>query len=52
MNSLEYRRTKNDNTFVGIIKGNSYYNEVHISNLIILEPHRNKHIGSKLMNTI
>lgn len=43
---------KEDNKFVGIITGNSYYKEVHISDLIILEQYRNKHIGSKLMETV
>lgn len=43
---------KEDNKIVGIITGNSYYKEVHISDLIILEEYRNKHIGSKLMETV
>lgn len=43
---------KEDNKFVGIITGNSYYKEVHISDLIILEQYRNKYIGSKLMETV
>ena len=34
---------KDDNKFVGIITGNSYYKEVHISDLIILEEYRNQH---------
>ena len=37
---------KEDNKIVGIITGNSYYKEVHISDLIILEEYRNKQIGS------
>lgn len=37
---------------IGIITGNSYYKEVHISDLIVLEQYRNKHIGSKLMETV
>ena len=43
---------KEDNKIIGIITGNSYYKEVHISDLIVLEQYRNKHIGSKLMETI
>ena len=43
---------KEDNKIVGIITGNSYYKEVHISDLIILEEYRNKQIGSKLVETV
>lgn len=43
---------KEDNKIIGIITGNSYYKEVHISDLIVLEQYRNKHIGSKLMETV
>ena len=43
---------KEDNKIVGIITGNSYYKEVHVSDLIVLEQYRNKHIGSKLMKTV
>ncbi len=43
---------KEDNKFVGIITGNSYYKEIHISDLIIVEEYRNKHIGSKLIETV
>lgn len=43
---------KEGNKFVGIITGNSYYKEVHISDLIILEQYRNQHIGSKLIETV
>ena len=34
------------------ITGNSYYKEIHISDLIVLEEYRNKHIGSKLIETV
>ena len=37
---------------IGIITGNSYYKEVHISDLIVLEQYRNTHIGSELMETV
>ena len=43
---------KEDDKFIGIITGNSYYKEVHISDLIILEEYRNKQIGSKLIQTV
>jgi len=43
---------KEDNKVVGIITGHSYYNEVHISDLIIFEEYRNKHIGTKLVETV
>jgi len=37
---------------VGVITGHSYYNEVHIRDLVVVEQHRNKHIGSKLMEKV
>ena len=43
---------KEDNKVVGIITGHSYYKEIHISDLIILEEYRNKHIGTKLVETV
>ena len=43
---------KDDDKFIGIITGNSYYKEVHISDLIVIEEYRKKHIGSKLMQTV
>ena len=43
---------KENNKLVGIITGNSYYKEIHISDLIVLEEYRNKHIGSKLIETV
>ena len=43
---------KEDNQIIGVITGNAYYKEVHISDLIILEQYRNKNIGSKLMKTV
>ena len=43
---------KEDENIVGIITGHSYYNEVHISDLIILEEYRNRHIGSKLIEAV
>ena len=43
---------KINNEIIGIITGNSYYKEVHIENLIVLEQYRNQHIGSKLMEKV
>ena len=43
---------KEDNQIVGIITGHSYYKEVHISDLIVYKKFRNKHIGSKLVETV
>ena len=41
-----------DNEFIGIITGNSYYKEIHISDLIVLEQYRNKKIGTKLVKAV
>lgn len=43
---------KDDGRVVGIITGHSYYKEVHIGDLIVLEEHRNRHIGSKLVEMV
>ena len=43
---------KEDDKIVGIITGHSYYKEVHIGDLIILEQYRNKNIGTKLIETV
>ena len=43
---------KENDKFAGIITGNSYYKEIHISDLIVLEEYRNEHIGSKLIETV
>ncbi len=43
---------KKDNKIVGIITGHSYYKEVHISDLIVFEEYRNKHIGTKLIEAV
>ncbi len=50
-NSFAFVAKENDK-IVGVITGHSYYNEVHISDLIIYEKYRNKHIGSKLLETV
>ena len=43
---------KDEEKFVGIITGNSYYKEVHISDLIVVEEYRKQHIGTKLLETV
>ena len=44
--------SEEDNNVDGIITGYSYYKEVHISDLIMFEQYRKKHIGSKLVETV
>ena len=43
---------KDQDKVIGIITGHSYYKEVHIGDLIILEEYRNKQIGSKLVQVV
>lgn len=43
---------KEDNSVIGVIKGHSYYNEVHISELVVLEQYRKKHIGTRLVEAV
>ena len=43
---------KEDDKVLGIITGHSYYKEVHISDLIVYEEYRNKHIGTKLVEAV
>ncbi len=43
---------KEDGKFVGLITGHSYYKEVYIANLIVLEEYRNKHVGSMLVKAV
>ena len=43
---------KEDDKIVGLLTGHSYYKEVYIADLIVYEEHRNKHIGSKLMQAV
>ena len=43
---------KEDNEVIGLITGHSYYKEVHIGDLIVYEEYRNKHIGTKLVETV
>ncbi len=43
---------KDGEKIIGVLSGHSYYKEIHISSLIILEEYRNKHIGSKLIEEV
>ncbi len=43
---------KENNKIIGVITGHSYYKEVHIGDLIILQQYRKKHIGSRLIKSV
>ena len=43
---------KEDDKIVGIITGHSYYEEVHIGDLVIIEEYRHKNIGSQLVQAV
>lgn len=43
---------KEDGKIVGIVKGHSYYMEVYIGDLIVLEEYRKKNIGTKLIEAV
>ena len=43
---------KDQDKVIGIITGHSYYKEVHIGDLIVLEEYRNKQIGTKLVQAV
>ena len=43
---------RENNEVIGILTGHSYYDEVHISDLIVLEDYRGKHVGSDLMKKV
>lgn len=43
---------KEDDKIVGLITGHSYYSEVHIGDLIVLEEYRNNNIGTKLVEKV
>jgi len=43
---------KDDEKIIGIIKGHSYYKEVHIGDLMVNEEYRQQHIGTKLVQTV
>ena len=43
---------KNDGEVVGVIKGHSFYREVHISELIVAQDCRGQGIGSRLLSVV
>ncbi len=43
---------KDGDKIIGLITGHSYYKEVHIGDLIVLEEYRHHHIGSELMKKV
>lgn len=43
---------KCEGKFVGIITGISYYKEVHVKELIVIEEYRNQDIGSELLKKV
>lgn len=43
---------KDNEKIIGVLTGHTYYKEVHIGDLIILEQYRNKHIGKRLMQEV
>ena len=40
---------KDDDEIAGVLTGHSYYNEVHISDLVVFEKFRNKNCGKRLV---
>ena len=44
--------TNQNDKIVGILTGYSYYGEMHIDNVFILDNYRNKGIGSKLIQKV
>ncbi len=43
---------KDGEKIIGILTGKTYYKEVNVGDLVILEEYRNKHIGSQLMHKV
>ena len=43
---------KEKDEILGFITGHSYYKEVHIGDLMVVEEYRNKHIGTKLVKEV
>ncbi|MFT3952531.1 MAG: GNAT family N-acetyltransferase [Oscillospiraceae bacterium] len=47
-----YFVAKQDDAVIGALTGYSYYQEVYIGDLIVLEPYRKMHIGSQLVDAV
>ena len=43
---------KDDDKVIGILVGHSYYNEVHITDLIVIEEYRSKGVGTELIKRV
>lgn len=43
---------KDDDKVIGILVGHSYYNEVHITDLIVIEEYRSKGVGTELIRRV
>jgi len=43
---------KENDKIIALITGHSYYKEVYIGDLIVLEQYRNKHIGTQLLQVV
>ena len=43
---------KDDDKVIGILVGHSYYNEAHITDLIVIEEYRSKGVGTELIRRV
>lgn len=43
---------RDGSNIIGVINGHSCYDEIHISDFIVVEEYRNKHIGSMLIKKV
>lgn len=43
---------KDGEKIVGVITGHSYYDDVHVDDLVVLEEYRNQKIGSRLLKGV
>jgi ribosomal protein S18 acetylase RimI-like enzyme len=43
---------KVDDKVIGILVGHSYYNEVHVTDLIVIEEYRSKGVGTELIRRV
>lgn len=49
--TFAFTAAESDNV-IGVIRGHSYYSEVHIGDLIVLEKYRGRGIGTKLLEAV